>query len=154
MNIKYLMKNRRFKLYKIIQYAKWNKISVLIFTRYKVVFHVILASELKGSFRRNINVAFAEHQKIWLSPKWWGRPAQNYECGFRRNLKYEYNIELSIERMSDSTWFSPSTAEHDACPKLTRIEVIHLKLLRLPRLLAFFFERFMVRRLICLNAVL
>ena len=47
-------------------------------------------------------------KKVWLSPKWWGRPSPNYECGFRRNLRYEL-FSLSIERMSDSTWFTPST---------------------------------------------
>jgi len=49
---------------------------------------------------------------MWLSPK----------------FKVRTLFSLSIERMSDSTWFTPSTAEHDAYRKLSRIEVIHLKL--------------------------
>ena len=137
--------------YTRLQYAKWNKISVLIFTRYKVVFHVILASELKGSFRRNINVAFAEHQK-WLLPKWWGRLLPNYECGFRRNLKYELCLHWV------SSVCRTALGSHRALPSTTRIESLPESRLCTWNCFSFrgylSFERSMVWRLICLNAVL
>lgn len=54
-------------------------------------------------------------KKVWLSPKWWGRPSQNYECGFRRNLKYElcFHWVSSVCRTA--------LGSHRALPSTTRI---------------------------------
>jgi len=138
--------------YTRLQYAKWNKISVLIFTRYKVVFHVILASELKESFRRNINVASPNIKKVWLSPKWWGKLLPKYKCGFRRNLKYE----LSLHWVSSVC--RTALGSHRALPSTTRIESLPESRLCTWNCFSFrgylSFERSMVWRLICLNAVL
>lgn len=162
-------------------------------------------------------------KKVWLSPKWWGRPSQNYECGFRRNLKYELCFHwvssvcrtalgshralpstTRIASLAESrlyTWncfsfrsavrryenrFSPTTrtnsvfhrvrvlsshrvrvtsvcrtvlGSHRALPSMTRVESLPESRLYTWNCFGFrgylfFFERFMVRRLICLNAVL
>ena len=138
--------------YTRLQYAKWNKISVLIFTRYKVVFYVILASELKESFRRNINVAFAEHQKSMAFAEMVREASPNYKCGFRRNLKYElcFHWVSSVCRTA--------LGSHRALPSTTRIESLPESRLCTWNCFSFrgylSFERSMVWRLICLNAVL